>query len=111
METKNYAYIKANSVVNLAVFEYPINQELYSQFKEALELDDIVLANDEFSVIGGTYDGSLFWRPQPYPSWTKNYETNRWDSPVPYPEIPEGSTDKYQWDESSLSWILFSPTD
>lgn len=54
-----------------------------------------------YAGIGSLWDGTGFYAPQPYPSWTKNEDTYLWESPVPYPI--DGKI--YYWDESSLSWI------
>ncbi len=107
MNKISYAFIKNNQVVNVAVFEDPTN-ELLDHFKNEFELDKIVLATDK-TEINGTYDGTKFWLPQPYPSWIKNEELNEWESPVPYPEIEEGSDEKYVWDENTISWLLLPP--
>jgi hypothetical protein len=103
----NYAFIKDNIVVNVAVFEDPTN-ELLDHFKNEFELDEIVIAADK-ATINGTYDGTKFWHPQPYPSWIKNEELNEWESPVPYPVIEEGSDESYVWDEDTTSWLLLPP--
>lgn len=49
-----------------------------------------------------TYDSTrdAFIPPQPYPSWTLNETTCRWDAPVEI--IDDGK--KYQWDEATTSW-------
>jgi hypothetical protein len=107
MTTNNYAFIKNNNVINIAVFEDPTN-ELLDHFKNEFELDEIVLATEN-SVVGGTYDGSKFWLPQPYPSWIKNEELNIWESPTPYPTIEDGSDESYVWDENTISWLLLPP--
>lgn len=101
MATANYAYIKDGIVVNVAIFEHPINPELYNFFKDQLTLDDIVLANDN-TVIDGTFDGVKFWKIQPYPSWVKDEETNEWIAPVPKPSNDDTI---YVWDEETLSWV------
>jgi hypothetical protein len=103
----NYALIQNNIVTNILVFEDPTN-ELLDHFKNEFELDDIVLATDK-TAVGGTYDGSKFWLPQPYPSWIKDEKLNEWQSPVPYPEIEEGSDEFYVWDENTTSWLLLPP--
>lgn len=56
-----------------------------------------------FAGIGYTYDSQrdAFIAPQPYPSWTLNEETCRWDSPVAMPT--DGKL--YQWDEATTNWI------
>jgi len=49
----------------------------------------------------------IFYPPCPYPSWTFNAETKRFDPPVTKPE--EDMTDPtryYVWDEDTLSWKL-----
>jgi hypothetical protein len=55
-----------------------------------------------YAGIGYTYDRvrDAFIPLQPYPSWTLNEDTCRWDSPTPYPE--DGK--RYIWDEETLSW-------
>jgi hypothetical protein len=107
MTILNYAFIKNEQVINVAVFEDSTN-ELLDHFKNEFELDEIVLATYK-AVIGGTYDGTKFWLPQPYPSWIKNEELNEWESPVPYPVIEEGSDEQYVWDENTTSWLLLPP--
>ena len=107
MTLNDYAFIKDNAVINIAVFEDPTN-ELLSHFKNEFELDEIVLGTDK-ATIGGTYDGNKFWLPQPYPSWIKNEELNDWETPVPYPTIEEGSDEYYVWDEDTTSWLLLPP--
>lgn len=55
-----------------------------------------------YAGIGYTYDSQrdAFIAPQPYPSWTLNEDTCRWDSPIPYPA--DGKV--YQWDEATINW-------
>jgi len=107
MTQENYAFIKNGNVINTAVFENPSN-ELLNRFKNDFELDNIILATNK-STIGGTYDGTKFWLPQPYPSWIKNEQLNEWESPVLYPVIEEGSNESYIWDEETTSWIPVLP--
>lgn len=61
----------------------------------------------QYAGIGFKYhSGSdLFIMPQPFTSWVldENYD---WQPPVPYPTIPEGSTDSYFWNEDTQSWDL-----
>lgn len=56
-----------------------------------------------YAGIGYSYDAGrdAFIPPQPYPSWTLNETTCRWDAPVPYPN--DGKL--YRWEESTLSWV------
>ncbi len=105
----NYAFIKNNIVQNIIVFDNTTTETL-TVFKEHFFVDEIILANNEKAVIGGTYDGTKFWLPQPYPSWIKNEELNEWEAPVPYPTIEEGSDENYTWDENTTSWLLLPPS-
>lgn len=56
-----------------------------------------------YAGIGYTYDSGrdAFIAPQPFPSWTLNEDTSRWESPTPMPT--DGKM--YQWDENTTSWV------
>jgi hypothetical protein len=56
-----------------------------------------------YAGIGYTYDSTrdAFIAPQPYPSWTLNEDTCRWEPPVPMPI----DNKRYKWDEPTLDWI------
>lgn len=102
MTIENYAFIKNNNVVNVVIFEDPTN-ELLDHFKNEFEVDSIILATEKTS-INGTYDGTKFWLPQPYPSWIKNEELNEWQAPIPYPDFDEKNPKYYKWNEDVLNW-------
>ena len=55
-----------------------------------------------YAGLGFTYDAArdAFIPPQPFPSWTLNDDTCRWEPPVPMPA--EGGP--YRWDEDSQTW-------
>ena len=55
-----------------------------------------------YAGIGFTYDKTrdAFIPPQPYPSWTLNESTCRWECPVAYPD--DGNM--YQWNEIDQQW-------
>jgi len=59
-----------------------------------------------YAGIGFVYDEArdAFYAPQPFPSWVLNEETCIWEAPVAYPS--DGN--RYNWDESSFSWVLIS---
>lgn len=59
-----------------------------------------------YAGIGYVWDGVGFAAPQPYPSWTLNSDSYRWEAPVPCPT--DGKV--YFWDEPTLSWVLFGAT-
>lgn len=68
-------------------------------------------SEDQSKALRGNYAGvnylydrvnDVFYEPQPYPSWTLNRTTWRWEAPVPYPK----DTDKiHLWDEANKSWM------
>lgn len=67
--------------------------------------ENSVLIESDYAGIGDTYDPikKVFIKPQPYPSWILNEETNTWEAPISKPN--DGN--RYYWDENSVSWLLF----
>jgi len=61
-----------------------------------------------YAGIGHIYDSTrdAFIAPQPFPSWNLVEETCLWEAPIPYPTVPEGSTDIYTWNEDTQAWDL-----
>lgn len=57
-----------------------------------------------YAGVGYTYDSSrdAFIPPRPYPSWTLNEDTCRWQAPTPMPS--DGQL--YTWNEDTTSWGL-----
>ena len=57
-----------------------------------------------FASVGYTYDKdrNAFIPEQPFPSWTLNEDTCRWDPPTPRPAF-DGQT-LYAWNEDDLEW-------
>lgn len=55
-----------------------------------------------YAAIGDTYypEYDVFLQDQPFPSWSINPETKRWEAPIPKPE--EGL---YRWNEESQEWV------
>lgn len=109
MTEANYAFIKNNVVVNVAVFDNP-SDELLATFKDNNDVDSIILATEK-TAINGTYDGINFILPSPFPSWIKNEETNDWEPPIPYPVNADGGYEHYTWDEGTTSWLLSLPSE
>ena len=58
--------------------------------------------NYNYAGIGYNWDGTGFYAPQPYPSWTLDENTYLWNPPVPYPT--DGQV--YTWDETNQQWVL-----
>jgi len=61
-----------------------------------------------FAGIGYTWDveRDAFYAPQPYPSWSLDEDTCRWEAPVPYPEDADPTQGILVWDEDNIQWIL-----
>lgn len=58
-----------------------------------------------YAGIGHRYDATLdaFITPQPFPSWTLDHNHD-WQPPTPKPD----DENEYEWDETSLTWIVVS---
>ena len=72
-----------------------------------------VALRKNYAGVGYTYDSvrDAFIPPKPFPSFTLNETTCNWDCPVAYPtniEDANGDLILYQWEESSLSWVVSS---
>jgi len=65
--------------------------------------DGGVALRANYAGIGDTYDqaNDVFYKPQPYPSWTISAPTWIWQAPVPYPS----TGGPYTWDEATQSWV------
>jgi len=61
----------------------------------------VVYTEENPAYIGGTFDGTRFYSPKPYESWTFNVNTSLWEAPITMP-IEEGKF--FIWDETTLSW-------
>lgn len=57
-----------------------------------------------FASIGFEYNQTkdAFIPPQPYPSWTLNEDTCKWEAPISKPN----NTNIYKWNEDTTSWDL-----
>jgi len=68
--------------------------------------DQSVITGDEarerknFAGQGYHYDGTGFYAPKPFDSWTLNKTTYLWEAPVAYPS--DGKD--YVWNEKTTSW-------
>lgn len=56
-----------------------------------------------YAGIGYTYDRvrDAFIAPQPFPSWTLNEDTCKWQAPTLYP----ADNKIYEWDEIATNWL------
>ncbi len=102
MANTNYAFIKNQTVVNVAVFDNPTS-ELLEQFKNEFELDEIVLTPHVYVAPSDSYvNGKFIAKKHVFNSWIFNEDQYRWDPPVAYPD----DTLDYVWDEETTSWVL-----
>lgn len=94
----NYAFIKDGEVINIAVFDDP-SDTLLEIFKQEYSLDYLI-PTDHKTQIGGTYDGTVFWKIKPFPSWIKNEVTKDWVPPIEPPDKDK----TYIWNEDLIIW-------
>ena len=100
MTNNNYAFIKNNKVVYIAVFDDP-TEELLLLCIEHHNLDQIVEAT-EFAEINGTYDGKDFIPVPLFNSWIWNKKTKQFDAPIAKPV----DNNYYSWKEETQEWVL-----
>lgn len=69
-----------------------------------------------YAGVGMKYDedNDVFYEQQPYPSWTLNETTWKWEPPTAYPTLTEEELTgddvvSYKWDEDTTSWVLRTP--
>jgi len=98
-----YAKVKNGIVEQVIVAE----ADFFDTFVDNSPSDWIETFSDgssrkNYAGVDDIYDKTrdAFYRPQPYPSYTLNESTCRWEAPVTYPD--DGK--KYKWDEATTSW-------
>lgn len=99
-----YALVKNNLVTSVINYDYN-SGELLEDVLSRFEYDSCVdcsLHPDTYFYIGKEKIKDKFRDPQPYKSWSYDYDLNSWIPPVAY---PESSSALYKWDEDSLSWV------
>ena len=59
-----------------------------------------------FAGVGFKYDDvkDAFIAPQPFPSWTLNEDTCKWEAPVALPD----TENRYNWNEETKQWDVDS---
>lgn len=73
----------------------------YSNWKQTSYNAAINGFRKNYAGIGYHWDGTGFYPPQPYPSWSLNQDTYLWEAPTAMPE--DGKV--YTWDEPTTSWV------
>jgi len=108
---------KANTTKNNKINEEVGQGYLYrnhgwpAELWKISETDGATPYRKNFASIGNTYDSTrdAFITPQPYPSWTLNETSCRYEAPTPKPVSPKNAEgleiEIYTWDESTQTWI------
>jgi hypothetical protein len=101
--SKYWAKVRDGLVVNVIVAE----ESFFDTFVDdsagtwiETKTDGSIRKN--YAGIGFSYDQGrdAFIPPQPYPSWTLNEDTCRWECPVAHPN--DGNI--YEWNETDQQW-------
>jgi hypothetical protein len=110
----HYAFLDENNIVIEVIVgkdETDTSQDweqFYGEFRNQVCKRTSYNANirKNYAGVGYTYDltRDAFIPPQPYPSWTMSEETCLWSAPTPMPT----DNKRYQWDESTTSWVSAS---
>lgn len=74
-------------------------QTSYNTFGNEHKLGGTPLRKN-FAGVGFHYDGTGFYEPKPFNSWTLNSTTYLWEAPVTYPT--DGKV--YMWNETDQQW-------
>ena len=84
-------------------------QTSYNTIEGVHTLGGTVLRGN-YAAIGYIWDpdNNIFYKEQPYPSWTLNTTKAIWEAPVAYPtgqpRNDDGTYKRYTWNESDQSW-------
>jgi len=108
----HYAKVKDSKVINVIVAEAKFFETFVDDSpgewiqtsyntRGGKHLDGGTPLRKNYAGLGYHYDGTGFYEPQPYPSWTLNKTTYLWEAPKTYPD--DGA--KYVWDESKENWV------
>lgn len=98
-----FAVLNGEDVLNIIVADSKEFAE------ELLNMTCIEITEADSAEAGGFYIDGIFVLHKPYPSWVLNSEY-KWEAPIPYPVVGEGSDEEYIWDENTTSWLLLPPS-
>ena len=109
----HYAKVKDGKVIKVIVAEQEFVDNLveeeagtwvqtsYNTFGGIHKLGGTPLRKN-FAGVGYHYDGTGFYAPKPFNSWTFNNTTYLWEAPVAHPNDDK----QYTWNEETTSWDL-----
>ena len=104
LENHPFAFIDANDTVTDILLFDSHEVSLLEQVKELKNSKEYVSCCEYGTgYVNGTWDGTKFWLPKPFPSWVKGI--NNWEAPIAYPTNGKN----YTWDEETISWIEVAP--
>jgi hypothetical protein len=93
-----------------------LNNNIVVNIIAAEKIEDLQNATDYIVVtdqtgdanIGFKYDTvhKIFISPAPYASWTYNFTSKKWESPVAIPN--DFGPVKYIWNEISKTWVVYN---
>ena len=86
----NYAKVVNNTVTKVIVADANFINSL-------VENEPGIWVESNKAGIGYSYDGTDFYAPKPFNSWTLNTDTYTWEAPLDYPT--DGKV--YGWNESA----------
>jgi|TARA_S200002703_G_scaffold104825_1_gene90952 hypothetical protein len=89
----NYAKVVNNVVTKVIVADA-------SYINSLVENEPGFWVESDKAGIGYSYDGTGFYAPKPFDSWTLNTDTYMWEPPVAYP----ANGNPHVWNESTQTW-------
>ena len=66
--------------------------------------DQSLALRKNYAGVGYHYDGTGFYAPQPFDSWTLNNTSYLWEAPVAYPDDGQ----EYTWNETEQQWEVLA---
>ena len=106
-----YVLIKNNLVVQTVFLDNPTD-EILDNLKLEYDADTVEISDHPNAETGSSWDGAIFVKPKPYPSWVLD-EFNQWVAPFPYPTPEQNTQESLQiiniWNENTKTWDEIAP--
>jgi hypothetical protein len=104
------AFLDSNNVVTQVIQSPDDGQDWAAIWEQQHNCTCIVTAKDnsirnKYAEVGDTYYAEMdaFIGPSPYPSWSLNKATKRWEAPV---AMPDDEDLIFEWDEGRGDWVI-----
>jgi len=102
----HFAEIDANNIVlRVIVAEQTfIDSGAVGDPSKWVQTSDDGAMRKNYAGVSYTHDAGrdAFIAPKPFPSWTLDEDTCRWQAPTPHPDDGQ----MYGWDEPTTSWVI-----